>query len=225
MISFDEITADSKHENTVREVTKFPFVTEWTPTIPVKEITPELISSLLTMDVSTATRTDSDVSTDSDKPSILNYLQENFICDSEGFITRTEITNEIDDYCEKHSIKRGRGDRNKALGIFCGCQVTTKIVDGKVKNGYRGLERKQDIPSAVPTVELNLDDKHVDNLQLDMDTFNDALQVVDKPATLQQVFGLYNNCIDDPIGDKREFERLIKESGLYIVADGFIYKK
>ena len=220
LISFDEITAVSKNENTVREVTKFPFVTEWTPTIPVEEITPELISSILTRDISTATRTYSDVSTNSDKPSILSYLQENFICNSEGFITRTELTQEINDYCKQHSIKRERGDRNKALDTFCGCQVTTKMLDGKVENGYRGLERKQDLPSAVPTVELNLGD----NSQLDMETFGGALQVANEPATLQEVFALYNNSIDNPIDDKRKFERLINESGLYTVVDGFISK-
>ena len=118
LISFDEITADSKHEHAVREVTKFPFVTEWTPTIPANEITPKLISSILTSDIETATRTDTSQSVSSDKPSILNFLQEKFVCDSGGFITRTVITQEIKDYCEQHQIKRIKGDRKRALDGF-----------------------------------------------------------------------------------------------------------
>lgn len=226
LISFDEITAVSERENIVREATKLPFVTEWTPVIPVKEITPELISSILTIDVSTATRTYSDVSVNSDKPSILSYLQENFVCNSSGFITKTVITQEIKDYCEQHQIKRIKGDRKRALDGFCECKESTNMIDGNRIKVFRGLERKQDIPAVAPTVDLNLDDKPVDNSQLDMDTFIGALRVAYKPATLQEVFGLYNESIDNPIDDKREFERLINESGLYTVNDdGFIIQK
>ena len=226
LISFDEITADSKHENIVREVTKFPFVTEWTPTIPVEEITQELISSILTMDVSTATRTETDVSTNSDKPSILDFLQENFVCNSEGFITKTGLTQEIDGYCEQRQIKRIKGDRKRALDTFCGCKESTNLISGSRVKVFRGLERKQDLPSAAPTVELNFDDKHVDNSQLDVETFSGALQVANKPATVQEVFGLYNNSIDNTIDNKREFERLINKSKLYTVNDdGFIIQK
>ena len=88
LISFDEITADSERESIVREATKLPFISEWTPKIPANEITPELISSILTSDIGTATRTEADVSVNLDKPSILNYLQQNFVCDCGGFITR-----------------------------------------------------------------------------------------------------------------------------------------
>ena len=226
LISFDEITAASKYESIVQDVTKFPFVTEWSPTIPVEEITQELISSILIMDVSTATRTYSDVSTDSDKPSILTYLVVNYAPDEVGFITRTELNEGIDVYCEQHSIVRVRGDRKRALDTFCGYKESTKRIDGETIKVFVGLNRKSSIPSGVPTIEFNLDDKPVDNSQLDMDTFIGALRVAYKPATLQEVFGLYNESIDNPIDDKREFERLINESGLYTVNDdGFIIQK
>ena len=160
LISFDEITAVSERESIVREATKLPFISEWTPKIPVKEITPELISSILTTDIGTATRHDTSESVDSDKPSILNFLQENFVCDCGGFITRTELTSDINDYCEQHEIQRKRGDRKRALDTFCGCKESTNLISGNRIKVFRGLERKPYIPSAAPTLELNLDDKH-----------------------------------------------------------------
>ena len=42
------------------------------------------------------------------------------------------------------------------------------MIDGNRIKVFRGLERKQDIPAVAPTVDLNLDDKPVDNSQLDM---------------------------------------------------------
>ena len=185
LISFDEITEVSERKSIIREATKLPFISEWTPKIPVKEITPELISSILTMDVGTATRTESDVSVSSDNPSILNFLQENFVCDCGGFITRTELTSEIGNYCEQHQIPRKRGDRKQALDTFCGCKVTTKTLNGKVENVFSGLERKPDLPSAAPTVELNLDDKHESEIKV---THADKIL-----STLSQYFQISKN--------------------------------
>ena len=159
LISFDEITEVSERASIVREATKLPFIAEWTPKIPAKEITPELISAILTSDIGTATRTEADVSVSSDNPSILNFLQENFVCDCEGFITRTELTSEIDNYCEQHQIRRKRGDRKRALDTFCGCKESTNLISGNRIKVFRGLERKPDLPSAAPTVELNFGDK------------------------------------------------------------------
>ena len=160
LISFDEITEVSERESIVREATKLPFISEWTPKIPANEITPELISSILTMDVGTATRHDTSESVNLDKPSILNYLQQNFVCDSEGFIIKNELTSDINDYCEQHEIQRKRGDRKRALDTFCGCKESTNLISGNRIKVFRGLERKPDLPSAAPTVELNLDGKH-----------------------------------------------------------------
>ena len=160
LISFDEITAVSERESIVREATKLPFISEWTPKIPVKEITPELISSILTTDIGTATRHDTSESVDSDKPSILKYLQQNFVCDSDGFIIKNELTSDIDDYCEQHEIQRKRGDRKRALDTFCGCKESTNLISGNRIKVFRGLERKPYIPSAAPTLDLNLDGKH-----------------------------------------------------------------
>ena len=96
LISFDEITAKREHESVAQDITKLPFMREWTPRIPVEQITPELVSAILRKYGSSPEVESNELT---DKPSIFDYLEENFTQDSEGFISRTEVTEGIDEYC------------------------------------------------------------------------------------------------------------------------------
>ena len=222
LISFDEITAKREHESVAQDITKLPFMREWKPRIPLEQITPELVSAILAK-YGSSPEFESNELTDSDKPSILDYLQENFTQDSKGFISRTEITEGINEYCEQHKIKRSRGDRKKALDRFCDFKLTSKTLDGEAVMGYRGLNRQQSIPSGVATV--NLPSEASDNGTLNLEILKGAYEIAEPSKTIQEIFGLYQHSTDHPIADKREFERLINESGLYTVEDDIIIPK
>ena len=218
LVSFDEITSAKNHESVTQDITKLPFMREWTPTIKANDITPELVSAILTRYGS-----NSKVElNNSGKPSILDYLDENYLADTEGFISRTEITEEIDEYCEQHEIPRKRGDRKKALEIFCDCKLTSKTIDGEAVMVFRGLNRQQSIPSGVATV--NLPSEASDNGTLNLEILKGAYKAAELAKTIQEIFGLYQECADNPIADKREFERLVIESGSYTVEDDIITK-
>ena len=206
LISFDEITAKREHESVAQDITKLPFMREWTPRIPAKDITPKLISAILAKYASSPEVEASEL-TESDKPSILDYLEDNYLANTEGFISRTEITEGIDEYCEQHEIPRKRGDRKKALEIFCDFKLTSKTINGEAVMGYKGLNRQQSIPSGVATV--NLPSEASDNGTLNLEILKGAYDAAEPAKTLQEIFGLYQDCADQPIVDKREFIRLI----------------
>ena len=222
LISFDEITAKREHESVAQDITKLPFMREWTPKIKAKDITAKLISAILAKHGSSP-KVEASEFEDSDKPSILDYLQENFTQDSKGFISRTEITEGIGEYCKQHGIPRSRGDRKKALDRFCGYKESTRRVNNTNLKVYKGLNRKQSIPSAVATVNLELE--ATDNGILNLEILKGAYDAAEPAKTLQEIFGLYQDCADHPITDKREFVRLISESGLYTVEDDIIIPK
>ena len=217
LISFDEITAKREHESVTQDIKRYAYMREWTPQLPVADITPELVSAILAK-YANSPEVEASELTDFDKPSISEYLEENYLADAEGFISRIEITEGIDEYCDQHKIKRSRGDRKKALDRFCDFKLSSKTINGEAVMGYKGLKRKQSIPSAVATVNLQVSD----NTTLDLEILKGAYKAADPQKTLQEIFGLYQQCADQPIVDKREFVRLIIESGLYIVEDDMI---
>ena len=219
LISFDEITAKREHESVAQDITKLPFLREWTPKIPAKDITPKLLSAILAKYASSPDVEASEL-TESDKPSILDYLEESYLADDEGHVSKDELTLGIDTYCLEHQIERSRGDRKKALEIFCGYKESTKRVNNTKLKVFKGLNRQQSIPSGVATV--NLPSEASDNGTLNLEILKGAYKAADPPETLQEVFGLYQHSADQPIVDKREFIRLITESGLYIIEDDMI---
>ena len=219
LISFDEITAKREHESVAQDITKLPFMREWTPKIPVEQITPELISAILAK-YANSPEVEASELTESDKPSILDYLQENFTQDSKGFISRTEINEGIGEYCKQHEIPRKRGDRKKALEIFCDFNLTSKTINEEAVMGFRGLNRQQSIPSGVQTV--NLESEVSDSNTLNLEILKGAYDAAEPAKTIQEIFGLYQEHADHPIVDKREFVRLITESGLYIIEDDML---
>ena len=216
LISFDEITAKREHESVAQDITKLPFMREWTPTIPAKDITPKLLSAILAKYASSPDVEASEL-TESDKPSILDYLEESYLADAEGYVSKDELTLGIDTYCLEHQIERSRGDRKKALGIFCGYKESTKRINNTNLKVYRGLNRQQSILLAVATV--NLESEASDSNTLNLEISKGAYDAAEPAKTLQEIFGLYQDCADNPIADKREFVRLVSESGLYTVED------
>ena len=108
---------------------------------------------------------------------------------------------------EQHQIPRKRGDRKKALEIFCDCKLTSKTIDGAAVMGYKGLNHQQSIPSGVATV--NLPSEASDNGTFNLEILKGAYDAAEPSKTIQEIFGLYQHSTDHPIADKREFVRLI----------------
>ena len=219
LISFDEITAKRAHESVTQDITKLPFMREWTPRIPAKDITPKLISAILAK-YGSSPKIEASEFEDSDKSSILDYLEESYLADTEGYVSKEELTLGIDTYCLEHQIERSRGDRKKALEIFCGYKESTKRINNTNLKVYRGLNHQQSIPSGVATV--NLPSEASDSNTLNLEILKGAYDAAEPAKTLQEIFGLYQDCADNPIADKREFVRLITESGLYIIEDDML---
>ena len=205
LITFDPPISKRKPKTLTENVEIYSFMDVWKPQIPIEQITPELILGILETygvnpDKIEFERPPTRQNYEAGKGGwIFDYLHENYENNPSGYAIVDELRNELIEYAKAGDFTYKQVEIKKVIRGFTDIAnpISTRYINKKSHQVYVGLSKKlpdntrrdddkQDLPSAAPTVELNLDGKvtHSDKV---LSTLNKYFQISKNKGTARRM--------------------------------------